>query len=148
MKAAMWVGVVLLLVGVLGFIPGITSNGMLLGVFEVGMLANLVYIVTGGLGIWAAKAGMSMVGNYFKAVGVIYALMTLLGFFTGSALLVAMPVNMMSNILHLVVAVVALYLGFMKKGDAPMSTPPAGGGTPPTMPPNTPPSTPNPGQPM
>ena len=61
-KAALAVGVVFLLVGVLGFIPGITSNydtlqfagpeseAQLLGLFQVSILHNIVHLLFGVAG--------------------------------------------------------------------------------------------------
>ena len=58
-NTAMGIGVVFLLVGVLGFIPGITTNygamtfaghesgAMLLGVFRVSVLHNIVHLLFG-----------------------------------------------------------------------------------------------------
>src|SRR4051812_21591617 len=66
-KAAMIVGVVFLAVGILGFVPGITShfsdmkfashdsNSKLLGIFEVSVLHNIVHLLFGIAGIAAAK---------------------------------------------------------------------------------------------
>jgi hypothetical protein len=66
--AALAFGVVFLLAGVLGFVPGITagfadlrfagphSGARLLGVFAVSVLHNLVHLVFGVLGVLAARA--------------------------------------------------------------------------------------------
>lgn len=61
-KAALIVGVIFLVTGIAGFIPGITENapgdfagedseGSLLGVFQTGVLHNLVHGIFGVLGI-------------------------------------------------------------------------------------------------
>src|SRR3954451_18056123 len=66
--AAAVVGAVFLLVGVLGFIPGITTNysdmtfaghdsgAQLLGIFQVSILHNIVHILFGMVGIVRAKS--------------------------------------------------------------------------------------------
>lgn len=109
-------GVVLLLVGILGFIPGITTDGMLLGIFHVNALHNIVHLVSGAAGLWAAKSGMKAAKMYFQVFGVIYALVTVLGFFYGDAAILGIVSNNTADtFLHLVIAVVALYLGFGKK---------------------------------
>ncbi|MBI3255987.1 MAG: DUF4383 domain-containing protein [Candidatus Andersenbacteria bacterium] len=111
-------GVVLLLVGILGFIPGITTDQMLLGIFHVNGLHNIVHLVSGAAGLWAAKSGMKAAKMYFQVFGVIYALVTVLGFFYGNdAILGIVSNNMADTVLHLVIAVVALYLGFGKKDE-------------------------------
>ncbi len=62
-KVAAAVGAVFLLVGILGFIPGITTNygamefaghqsdAMLLGIFQVSMLHNIVHLLFGVAGL-------------------------------------------------------------------------------------------------
>lgn len=112
-------GVVLLLVGILGFIPGITtSDQMLLGIFHVNALHNIVHLVSGVAGIWAAKNGAKAAKMFFQVFGVIYAAVTLLGFYYGDAAILGLVSNNTSDTyLHLVIAVAALYLGFAKKED-------------------------------
>jgi len=46
-KLALTFGVILVLVGVLGFIPGITADGLLLGILHVNILHNITHLVTG-----------------------------------------------------------------------------------------------------
>lgn len=116
-----WVfGVVLTLVGILGFVPGITADGMLLGIFEVDMLHSIVHIVS-GLAALAAAWGMYSSKLYFQVFGVVYAVVAILGFVTGGALL--FMTNMADNLLHLVIAAAALYVGFMVKEPASMAAP-------------------------
>jgi hypothetical protein len=116
-------GVVLLLVGILGFIPGITtSDQMLLGIFHVNALHNIVHLVSGAAGLWAAKSGMKSAKMYFQVFGVIYALVAVLGFVYGDEAILGLVTNNTADTwLHVVIAVVSLYLGFGKKED--MATP-------------------------
>jgi arginine exporter protein ArgO len=70
-KVTAAVGAVFLLVGIAGFIPGITtdygdmavggpeSEAMLLGIFQVSILHNIVHLAFGVLGLAAAKAWSS-----------------------------------------------------------------------------------------
>ncbi|MFZ2887170.1 MAG: DUF4383 domain-containing protein [Minisyncoccia bacterium] len=112
-----WVfGVVLTLVGILGFVPGVTTDMMLLGIFHVDMLHSIVHILS-GLAALAAAWGMYSSRLYFQVFGVVYGLVAILGFVTGGALL--FETNMADNLLHVVIAAVALYAGFMMK-DAPV----------------------------
>ena len=65
--AALVVGAVFLVVGILGFIPGITTNyddlgfigheseAKLLGIFQVNIVHNIVHLLFGVLGLAAAK---------------------------------------------------------------------------------------------
>lgn len=116
-----WVfGVVLTLVGILGFVPGVTNDMMLLGIFHVDMLHNIIHIVT-GLAALAAAWGMYSSRLYFQVFGVVYALVAVLGFVGGDNVLGILMVNMADNLLHVLIAAVALYAGFMMK-DAPVAT--------------------------
>lgn len=112
-------GIVLLLVGILGFIPGITTeDGLLLGIFQTDGLHNIVHLVTGAIGIWAAKNGAKAAKMYFQIFGVVYALITILGFFSSDGTILGLITNNTADtILHLVIAVVALYFGFASKED-------------------------------
>ena len=116
-----WVfGIVFVAIGVLGYVPGITSDGMLLGIFMVDGLHNIIHIVS-GLAALAAAWGLYGSRLYFKVFGVVYALVTILGFVGGGSVLGLIMVNMADNLLHLVIAVAALWIGFgMKEEGMPM----------------------------
>jgi Domain of unknown function (DUF4383) len=112
-----WVfGIVFILVGVLGFVPGVTSGGLLLGIFSVDTMHNSIHLLSGVLAILAAMGTGMYARLYFKVFGIIYALVTILGFVMGGEVL-GMMMNMADNLLHLIIAVVALWAGFgMKEG--------------------------------
>ena len=125
MQKITWaVGIVLVLVGILGFAPVVTNNGLLLGIFQVDMMHNLVHLLTGILAIAAAWMG-SYMRFYFKVFGVVYAIVAILGFAFGDNVL-GMMMNMPDHVLHVVIAAVFLWLGFgMKEIAAPMMASPA-----------------------
>ena len=104
-----WVfAVAFLLIGALGFVPGVTTDGQLLGVFKVGTLNNIVYLASGLLAAFAAASSLSTSRIYFKIFGVLYAIGAIAGLVQGSTMLGFLEVNMADNILHLVVAAAAL----------------------------------------
>ena len=115
MRVAKLFGVVFLLVGILGFIPGITSNGHLLGIFEVDALHNIIHLLSGILA-FAMGGSVSGARNYFRIFGVVYAVVTVVGFLQGDTVLGLIGVNMADHILHLIIAVVALWFGFAGSG--------------------------------
>lgn len=118
-KLSMIFGVVFLLLGILGFVPGITADGYLLGIFQVNALHNIVHLVSGALALWAGMTSVAAAKMYFQVIGVVYALLTVLGFFVGDGLLLGLIAhNMADVVLHLVIAVVALYAGFGMKASA------------------------------
>lgn len=115
-KLATIFGVVLLLIGVLGFIPGITNNGLLLGIFAVDTLHNIIHLVTGAVMLWAGMTSLKASRTGFQVFGVIYAIVAILGFMTGDGQLLGLISNNMADTwLHVVIAVVALYAGFAMK---------------------------------
>jgi arginine exporter protein ArgO len=121
--AAMVVGAAFLLVGVLGFIPGITTNyddmtfaghesdAKLLGIFEVSVLHNIVHLLFGIVGLWAARAAVTA-GWYLLIGGIVYAVLWLYGLLIdkeSSANFV--PLNTADDWLHFVLAVAMIALG-------------------------------------
>jgi uncharacterized membrane protein len=90
-----------------------TNWSLLLGIFEVNSFHNLVHILSGIAALAAVLGGAYYAKLYFIVFGIVYALVTVLGFVTGNGLLGLIPVNMADNVLHLVIAASSLYLGFM-----------------------------------
>jgi hypothetical protein len=122
--AAMIVGVVFVLVGILGFIPGITnhygdlgfaghgSGAKLLGIFQVSILHNIVHLLFGLAGIAAGRAAPSAARGYLVGGGVIYLVLWIYGLVidkTSSANFV--PLNNADNWLHLLLGVGMIALG-------------------------------------
>lgn len=122
-KAAGAVGAVFLLVGILGFIPGITthydslswagheSTAALLGVFQVSVLHNLIHLAFGAAGLVMARhfnpARAFLVGG-----GIVYAVVLVYGLLidrTSGANFI--PLNTADNWLHLILAVGMIGLG-------------------------------------
>ena len=122
-KLATLVGVIFLVIGVLGFVPAATTNGMLLGLFHVNVWHNIVHLVTG---LVALSAGCGCCGVcsisqwtpklFFQAFGIIYGAVAVLGFYYGNeALFGVIANNFADSVLHAGIAVVSLYLGFVYK---------------------------------
>lgn len=122
-KAALAVGAVFLLVGLLGFVPGITSNydqltfaghhsdAALLGIFNVSVLHNLVHLAFGVAGIVLART-FNSARSYLIGGGVVYLLLFFYGLVIdhdSSANFV--PVNDADNWLHLGLSVAMIALG-------------------------------------
>src|SRR5437899_1421723 len=106
-------GVVFVVVGALGFVPAATPNGRLLGVFEVNALHNFIHLATGIVAILVGMANEQAMRNFFRIFGVIYGIVALLGFYYGGEPLLGLVANNLADSgLHVVIAAVALYLGF------------------------------------
>jgi hypothetical protein len=114
-------GFVALLIGILGFVPGISSgysgSGLLLGIFAINPLHNVIHIVTGLIGIFAGYyAGGSYARMYALVFGIVYALVTILGFtplVMDGSLLGLIPINLADNLLHVAITISALVVYFV-----------------------------------
>lgn len=118
-KLALLFGVVLTAVGVLGFVPALTpldSAGMplLLGLFMVGVLHNIIHLASGVAALVSSKSN-AYASLYFKIFGVVYAVVTVVGFVQGDTVLGLIHVNLADNLLHLAIAASALAIGFVLK---------------------------------
>jgi Domain of unknown function (DUF4383) len=113
---ALVVGIVFLVAGVLGFIPGITvDHEYLLGIFAVDTVHNLINLAIGALGIAAYYWDRTRL--YCQGLGIVCLLIGILGFipallFGDEMLLGLFHVNLADNVLYVVVGAVAAYLGF------------------------------------
>ncbi|MBN6189684.1 DUF4383 domain-containing protein [Aneurinibacillus sp. BA2021] len=122
-KTALIVGIVFLLVGIAGFLPGVThsaehlhgagaaSEALLLGIFQVSVLHNLVHLAFAVAGIaFAASARGSRM--YLIIGGLAYLVVWLYGLIAvGNDQLNFLPVNNADNWLHLGLAVGMVLLG-------------------------------------
>ncbi len=126
-KAAQLFGWVLLAIGVLGFIPGITSDDHLLGLFHVNPLHNAIHLISGLVALWAGYSkSEANARTYFQVFGVIYGLVALLGVFYGDKdILGVLANNWWDVLLHLLITAGALYYGFLYKNRAVASEPAA-----------------------
>jgi hypothetical protein len=120
--AAILFGLVFLMVGALGFVPAITiqTNGMpmLLGIFHVNTAHNLVHLASGAVFLLCGLASTGASRTFFRIFGLVYAVVTVLGFWKGDGLLLGVISNNMPDVwLHLVLAAVMLLLGFAIPAD-------------------------------
>jgi len=117
-------GMAFLLVGALGFVPGVTtrydqltfaghhSGALLFGVFMVSVLHNVVHLLYGVAGVVLARRTPGAARGYLLVGGAIYLLLWLYGLLVpdgSEANLV--PVNTADNWLHLGLALSMLVLG-------------------------------------
>ena len=111
------VGAVFLLVGVLGFVPGVTtgfdqisfaghhSGAMLLGIFHVSVLHNIVHLLFGVAGL-AMSRTPAAARSYLMAGGAVYVLLWLYGLLVPeTSSMNFVPLNTADDWLHLVLGV-------------------------------------------
>ncbi|MFV2119988.1 DUF4383 domain-containing protein [Streptomyces sp. Act-28] len=124
-KAALLVGSVFLLVGILGFIPGITtdydtmrfaehhSEAKLLGLFQVSVLHNIVHLLFGLAGLLMARAA-STARNFLVWGGLVYLLLWLYGLIIDQdSAANFVPVNTADNWLHFFLGLGMIALGVL-----------------------------------
>ena len=132
-KAARLVGIVFLLVGILGFIPGITSDygdmhfagntsdAELLGLFQVSILHNLVHLAFGIVGILMSRTWEGA-RNFLIGGGIIYLLLGIYDAIVHQSVDANfLPSNNADTYLHLALGVAMLGLGFALRGREPRS---------------------------
>lgn len=135
-RAAQAVGAVFLLVGILGFVPGITSNyeslgfaghgseALLLGIFQVSILHNIVHLLFGVAGILMSRTH-PQAKSYLLYGGVVYLVLWLYGLLIGhDSPANFVPVNSADNWLHFVLglAMIALALILSKESSSRTAT--------------------------
>ena len=115
------VGGTLVAAGILGFIAdasfdtgdGVSGDKLIL--FEVNGIHNLVHIGSGVLLLAMANTGPTAKAGLL-GFGVIYALVTLVGFTDGEDVFGLIPVNGADNALHVLLTLVALAVGLSSPG--------------------------------
>ena len=137
---ALILGIVFLLVGIAGFIPGFTVHevpttgaapgataappaveatyGYLLGLFPVNALHNLFHLAWGIYGVLAYRT-FAMAKGYARATAVVYAVLVVLGLIPGlNTLFGLLPLYGHDVWLHALIAIAAAYFGFARAADA------------------------------
>ena len=126
-------GIVFLLVGIAGFIPGLlaapaegdpalaieAAHGRLMGLFPVNVVHDLIHIAFGIWGIVAYRT-LAAARLYAKSVAVIYALLVVMGFIPVLNTTFGLaPIHGHDIWLHALLAIVAAYFGFFRSDSEP-----------------------------
>src|SRR4051812_39515886 len=127
-RFALVYGIVFLLVGIAGFIPGITQPhshpdvhvtaflGAVLGLFPVNVLHNAVHLLFGAWGLGASRSDTGA-RAYARVVAVVYLVFAVMGIFSEMHLNTAfglVPLYSHDVWLHILLAAGGLYFGFMR----------------------------------
>ncbi|HEY9686015.1 MAG TPA: DUF4383 domain-containing protein [Coleofasciculaceae cyanobacterium] len=110
-------GIILVAIGILGFIPGIAPDGMLFGIFMVNAWHNIVHLFSGAVFLAVAFSdNWELTRKVVLAFAIIYGLVTILGFFTpDGGLVLGMRDNMADDILHLAITASALLIALPQR---------------------------------
>jgi hypothetical protein len=127
--AALAVSAVFVLVGILGFVPGVTTNfdqlsfaghtseALLLGLFQVSVLHNIVHLLFGVVGFLLART-VPGARNFLIFGGVVYAVLWVYGLVINQdSAANFVPVNSADNWLHLILAIAMIALGVLLTRD-------------------------------
>ena len=130
---ALAIGIFFLLIGIMGFIPGLVKDPMLtaeevglgfsngygdlLGLFPVNVLHNVVHVVVGLLGIFASFS-LDSSRLYSGGFAIAYGLIAVAGLIPGfNTTLGLMPIFGNNVWLNALTAAIAAYFGFFVKPD-------------------------------
>jgi hypothetical protein len=110
-------GAAFLAIGVFGFIPPLTPDGYLLGLFEVNAVHNVIHLASGAVALAAGFSSERASRTYFQVFGIVYALVTVLGLVYGEEELLGLVAHNPTDVaLHFVISATSLFLGFGYKG--------------------------------
>ena len=133
---ALILGIVYVLIGLLGFIPGMltapttgnppvtldTLHGNLLGIFPVNILHTLVHLL---IGIWGVIAYRSFTASrsFAISVGIVFGLLFLLGLIPGLQTVFGLiPLHGSDVWLHLLSSVAGLFFGLTAPRETTLDT--------------------------
>lgn len=107
-----WIlGLVLLVVGLLGFV----MPSPLLGIFAVDTLHNIIHVLSGAIGLIAVNMGHMPARMYLILFGLVYLAVAVIGYVQQTTVLNLITVNMADNMLHAGIAALCLIVGFGSK---------------------------------
>ncbi|MFN2418710.1 MAG: DUF4383 domain-containing protein [Candidatus Limnocylindria bacterium] len=120
-------GAVFVIVGILGFIPGISpmadmvqgmevADAAVLGLVPVNFVANIVHVVLGAVLLYASMSTSTAI-LVLKVFGAAYLLLGIIGLFAPEGFGI-MPLGGGEMIVHFLTAAVFLVVGFMVPGEA------------------------------
>ena len=115
-KITVGFGIFYVLIGLLGFVPGITvptdqpGQGLLLGIFAVNTIHNIIHLAAGAILVWGGlTADFTTTVN--KLMAVVFLLLVPLSLIAPIA--EGVSINLADTLLHLASALLTGYLGFM-----------------------------------
>jgi hypothetical protein len=125
-QLALIVGAVFIAIGILGFIPALAPQDYLVGIFHVNGPHNMVHLVSGAIAVLTGLISEAAARRYFQIFGIVYTVVTVMGFFVGEGFIFGFLSNNMADvILHLAISALSLYAGFgMRRQEPALATNP------------------------
>jgi short-subunit dehydrogenase len=90
--AVLW-GILFLLGGILGFVPGVTKDEMFLGFFMVNTPHNILHIISGVMFLIGSLLGARTARSWFLIFGIFYLALSIIGFKVGDGLIFGLISN-------------------------------------------------------
>jgi hypothetical protein len=123
-KYAYYYAILFFFVVALGYIPGLTINGHLLGLFDIDPIDDILHFasaVWAGVAAWHSRKASVF---FFKAFGILYTLDGIVGVITGRGyldlaiftkeyLVEGFVERILVNIPHIAIGGLAIYIGFV-----------------------------------
>jgi hypothetical protein len=116
-KISIALGLAYLLIGVLGFVPGVTvpngdkaGQGLLLGIFAVNSIHNIAHLILGAALVWAVTTG-DMLRMVSRGLAVVFAILVVGSLI--APIVEGVAINPPDTGLHLASLLVTAAVGFM-----------------------------------
>lgn len=109
---ALWGGIILLVLGVVGLFAGNTLVGL-----NSETLEDIIHVVAGVILVWAGyRGGAAQASLWAKVFGVIFLVVGVVGYFSASIFgLFSQGMGTLDNIVHLVYGVLGVWAGWRGK---------------------------------
>jgi hypothetical protein len=114
-------GIALLILGLAGFTPSLTSHGMLLGIFRVNPATNAFHLFAGAAAIWCAFSSTLAVKAYFRFFGALFGVLAVAGFFSSDERVFEwMATNLADARLNLSFSLIFLAISLVRTRESPV----------------------------
>ena len=112
-------GFAFLIGGALGFVPGITKDGMFFGLFMVNTPHNILRIASGTMFLIASVLGERLARLWFRMFGILYGAIAITGFLVGEGMIFGMISNNLYDAWgHAGLVLAMLVIGFTSRRQA------------------------------
>lgn len=109
-------GIFFVVIGILGFFPGLTHHKHFLGIFQINAAHNVIHLIIGIVAFAVSRVNTKSCRLFFQIFGVVYTLIGIIGFWHGTKPLFGFLANNLADAwFHFIVGLVSLYLGFVRK---------------------------------
>jgi len=108
-------GALLVFLGIVGFIPGVTSEAKLLGLFSAAEnTLSAIHLVAGIIALLFSRFDTTKAAMLAKILGLFFAVIAVIGLIQGEAVLGLFAVNLADNLFHVALAILFLVAGLGK----------------------------------